>query len=180
MKNNHSKSEAILSSAAQIIRKEGVARLTLEAVAKHAGVSKGGLLYHFSSKDDLIKAMVTKLMVSFDTGVQARIEADNIETGRSSRAYVEDTFDYLNSDQDVSPGLLAAIATNPELLTIIQQSFAKWQNQIENDGIDPVKATIIRLASDGLWLSDLFGLAPIDENLQKKVKEELISMTRGI
>ena len=37
------------------IKEEGVVKLTLEAVAQRAGVSKGGLLYHYPSKEALIK-----------------------------------------------------------------------------------------------------------------------------
>ena len=39
---------------------KGVAKLTLEAVAKEAGVSKGGLLYHFSNKEALIEGMIVR------------------------------------------------------------------------------------------------------------------------
>ncbi|PMB02210.1 hypothetical protein CEN49_26140, partial [Fischerella thermalis CCMEE 5273] len=38
--------EVILKSANQIVKEQGFTSLTLDAVAKHAGVSKGGLLYH--------------------------------------------------------------------------------------------------------------------------------------
>ena len=38
--------------------RDGVSAMTLEAVAREAGLSKGGLLYHFASKDELIAAML--------------------------------------------------------------------------------------------------------------------------
>jgi hypothetical protein len=31
---------------------------------------------------------------------------------------------------------------------------------MNRDGIDPVDATLVRLAADGLWFADLLGLAP--------------------
>jgi AcrR family transcriptional regulator len=42
--------ENILRAANLVVVEEGVSRMTLEAVAREAGVSKGGLLYHFPSK----------------------------------------------------------------------------------------------------------------------------------
>ena len=49
--------------------------------------------------------------------------------------------------------------------------------KIEKDGIDKVDATIIRLAVDGLWLSEIFGLDALDETMRAKVLERLTSYT---
>ena len=50
--------DQLLDAAERVVRRDGVARLTLDAVAAEAGTSKGGLLYHFASRDALITAMV--------------------------------------------------------------------------------------------------------------------------
>ena len=42
-----------------------------------------------------------------------------------------------------------------------------------HDGLDEVDATIIRLAVDGLWLSEIFGISAIDEEMREKVIERL-------
>jgi AcrR family transcriptional regulator len=39
--------------------------MTLEAVAREADVSKGGLLYHFPSKEALISGMVRRLIEGY-------------------------------------------------------------------------------------------------------------------
>src|SRR3712207_29462 len=51
----------ILDAAEAIVRTRGVSGLTLEAAAREAGVSKGGLLYHFASKETLLAAMLKRL-----------------------------------------------------------------------------------------------------------------------
>lgn len=48
----------ILDAALAVADRVGAANLTLDAVAADAGVSKGGLLYHFASKDQLLRAVV--------------------------------------------------------------------------------------------------------------------------
>ena len=50
----------------------------------------------------------------------------------------------------------------------------RWQARLEDDGIDPTVATLVRLACDGLWLSDLFGLAPLPAAHRARVESELI------
>src|SRR5262245_35811257 len=42
---------AILDAAEAVVARMGVAAMTFEEVAKEAGVSKGGVLYHFRSKE---------------------------------------------------------------------------------------------------------------------------------
>ena len=46
--------------------RDGVARLTLEAAAAEAGLSKGGVLYHFPTRDALVAGMVSKIIEEFD------------------------------------------------------------------------------------------------------------------
>ncbi|GAC1627371.1 MAG: hypothetical protein NVS4B11_24620 [Ktedonobacteraceae bacterium] len=45
-----------------MIAQLGVKRLTIEQVAKAAGMSRGGLLYHFASKEALIQGMLTRFI----------------------------------------------------------------------------------------------------------------------
>jgi AcrR family transcriptional regulator len=51
----------IIESALSVVRNQGVASLTLDEAARVAGISKGGVLYHFKSKEALIHGMVARL-----------------------------------------------------------------------------------------------------------------------
>lgn len=42
--------ERVLKSAEQLVQRAGATAMTLEAVAKEAGITKGGLQYCFGSK----------------------------------------------------------------------------------------------------------------------------------
>jgi AcrR family transcriptional regulator len=55
----------LLDAAVAVVRREGPRALTLDAVAAEAGVSKGGLLYHFATKDDLVDALIEDWRDSF-------------------------------------------------------------------------------------------------------------------
>ena len=166
----------ILLAATQVVQRDGVGNLTLEKVAKEAGVSKGGLLYHFSSKDELIKQMLYSVTKKYDDGLNVQVERDN-SPGKWSRAYLAETLHDLQHEQVMSAGLLAGIATNPELLQHFQKQYEKWQQHIEQDDIDPVLATIVRLAADGLWFSQMFGLAPVNPDMQKQIQQQLRKLT---
>ncbi|MFF2907877.1 TetR family transcriptional regulator [Paenibacillus sp. NPDC057934] len=177
--NVNSKREAILNAASTIVQRDGMGQLTLDAVAKEAGVSKGGLLYHFASKDALITGMVDKSNEEYGQNVQLKAEADPTIQGSWSRAYVGTAFEEVEQGLDRSSALFAAAFANPKLLDGMREQFKSWQNNIIHDGIDPVQATIIRLAADGLWFTELFGMAQLDEKLRDQVFEQLISWSGG-
>ena len=70
------------------------------------------------------------------------------------------------------------MASEPALLEPLRSSFDRWQEQLVADGVDPVRATVARLAADGLWFSDLFGFAAVPEPLRSRVAELLEELTR--
>ena len=63
--------EKLLEAADQIAREAGPSNLSLDAVALKAGVSKGGLLYHFPSKAKLLEALVETHLLDFDKALGA-------------------------------------------------------------------------------------------------------------
>lgn len=166
MKRQHIANEtrrAILGAAAQIVSAQGSDALTLEAVARVAGVSKGGLLYHFPGKEALIVGMVEHLLDEFDTAIQHELAAEAAgQAGRWTRAFVRATFLPEQQQRDTSAALLAAVAANPELLAPMRARYESWQAQIDADGLGPARGLMVRLALDGLWFSDLLGFAPPD------------------
>ena len=54
--------DVILDAAEQLVASEGAARLTFDALGQATGISKGGLLYHFASKDKLLEAMLERMV----------------------------------------------------------------------------------------------------------------------
>jgi AcrR family transcriptional regulator len=178
MAGNVPKRKLILMAASEIVQNEGAAQLTLEAAAQKAGVSKGGLLYHFPTKEALIRGMVDELADQYVQDIQERVNVD-AQPGKWSRAYVEATFKEIEDGVKVSSGLLAAGFTNPELLEPLQKQYAIWQEQIEAETTDSVLPVIARLAADGLWFAEIFKLAPLEKGLRERVLNELSAWTKG-
>jgi hypothetical protein len=69
--------------------------------------------------------------------------------------------------------LIAAAAGQPALLAPLHAAADRWQRRLEGDGLDPTVATLLRLACDGLWLCDLFGLAPPSAALRASLEDRL-------
>ncbi|WP_085524274.1 TetR/AcrR family transcriptional regulator [Tuberibacillus sp. Marseille-P3662] len=168
----------ILDAASQIVHSDGIFDMTLDAVAEQADMSKGGLLYHFPSKEALIKGMVQHLSQNYIDNIKTDADHDQSDQGKWTRAFIKETYRQSASNQEMNAGLLAALAINPDLLEPMREAYKEWQNNIENDGLDTVNATILRLAGDGLWFSELFGLAPLNDDLRNRVLEALMNFTK--
>jgi AcrR family transcriptional regulator len=171
----------ILDAAEEVVLRDGVARLTLDAAAAEAGLSKGGILYHFPTRDALVAGMVAKIIDEFDRDIERRLEDDR-EPGCFTRAYIGATMEPSAPRPDredrLGAALIAAAAAQPDLLTPLQEAADRWQARLEEDGIDPTVATVLRLACDGLWMCDLFGLAAPATALRADVGHALEQMAR--
>ena len=171
---------AILIAADRIVQEHGVEHLTLELTAHEAGISKGGLLYHFPNKEALIRGMIQDYLERFTADFNETAQKEGEQTpGRWTRSYLYTTYEDKQRNPGMSSGLLAAIASNPALLSPMQETFVDWVRLLVKDGIDPTTAMIVRLAVDGLWMVDLFGFAPPEPELRKKVFSALDAMIRA-
>lgn len=176
--NSQSTRLMILGAANRVILDSGTNALTLESVAKQAGISKGGLLYHFPNKESLIMGMVERFVAEFDIAIDKEMQKNG---GDWLKAYIRASFENNPERDEISGALFAAFANNPDLLEPLRKKFIEWQKKIEAAAISPEVGTIIRLALDGLWLSDLIGFAPPALSLRKKILNSLLEMNvKGI
>ncbi len=163
----------LLEAAAKVVLDKGVGSLTLEAVAHEAGVSKGGLLYHFPTKNKLIEGMIERLIAEFDWMLEA-------ELAKSSNdwlsAYIRASFQSNPKLDSMGSALFAAVANTPELLEPLRAHYAKWQNKITETAASPEIGAIIRMVIDGLWVSDLLDFAPPPSTTRKKMLNALLQL----
>lgn len=171
-----SKKEHLLDTALALVAEHGYAALTLDAVGQAAGVSKGGLLYHFPTKDALVSALITQLASGLDPASSGPGAGDTT-AGAAARAYLATvTGPADDAEHRATVALLAAVAHDPHLLQPVQQHYRVWQERLDADGLAGVDATIVRLAADGLWAADLFDLAPPDPTLRAAILARLAQL----
>lgn len=73
---------ALLDEAAKLAIKEGLGSVTVQAVANAAGVTKGGFIHHFPSKQALIDTLFQELLDSIDADLDKFMADDPEPTGR--------------------------------------------------------------------------------------------------
>ncbi|ANT54245.1 TetR/AcrR family transcriptional regulator [Mesorhizobium amorphae] len=166
----------IVNAATKVVMERGAARMTLAEVATEAGISKGGLLHYFSSKDDLIRAMIAAGLESFEEKTMAMVAADPTP-GSYLRAYITTSFPAEGAD-DIAAAMIAGIASDIELFNEYSAENTKWSDRLEKDGLDYFYAQVIRLAVDGLYFSEAIGLPQFKPKERKAFLQRLLAMTR--
>ncbi|MFB4279728.1 TetR/AcrR family transcriptional regulator [Nonomuraea sp. MTCD27] len=171
-----SSKERLLDAAAEVLLTEGADSLTLEAVARRAGVSKGGLFYHFPTKQALVAAMVERLTATFD----AALAQAGHRPGDYLRAYIEATIPERHVARapadTVTVALLAGVLIDPAGLRPLRERYSAWQARLADDGIDPAAATAVRLAVDGWWAARLLGLGEPEPELHERTRRYLLEL----
>lgn len=170
---NGSTRDRILDALEQLLLSTGSAQVTLDAVAAEAGVSKGGLLYHFPSKDALLLGLVSRL------GERADKQLDDAVSAGSSitEFYLQSPDAAAEADLQVYRSLLAALHSvdgqNHALRDAVIAVLRGWDEHLQNEIEDPVLAEIVRLAGDGIYFGAMLGMPPPDPELHRQVVERL-------
>ncbi len=183
MTNRNSKKDKMLEAACEIVAQLGIGAMTLEAVAARAGVSKGGLLYHFPNKDALVLGMIGRMEQQFEADIETEIAREAGQgnapiAGRWLRAYVRVSLQQVDQSDAMHAALMAPMYENPELLHSMQAAELRWQQRAENDGVSVPVAMVVWLAADGYWLSKIFGFktALSSEKKLQEIKQTLLDL----
>lgn len=73
---NYEREQRILDAAAELIIHYGYDKTSVSEIADAAGISKGAIYLHFSSKEELFEALLYREVVNYSESWFARIEAD--------------------------------------------------------------------------------------------------------
>lgn len=174
----------ILDAAEAIVRSRGVTGLTLEVAARQAGVSKGGLLYHFNTKEALLDALLKRLASFIEEDFQAGVAELPEGPGRVARAMLNWIFGLSvhahNERSDrVAAVFLAAFHHDPVLLDPVRQQVARIRAAVAHDGLKSGHGAAIMAAGDGLFMARIFGLYTLTEAERTDVRAALTTLIEG-
>ena len=176
-----SQREHILDAADGVVRQEGAAHLTLEAVAERAGVSKGGLLYHFKTKELLLQAMVDRHFDLLSERHAAALATLPPGPGRELKAFVRvaATHEKCAEERRAGCSMLAATANDPRLLAPFRR-FQTWRLRLIEEataaGLPFTRMALASLALDGLTLLEMLQLSPYDATQRRAILEDILRL----
>ncbi|SDZ85303.1 TetR/AcrR family transcriptional regulator [Microbulbifer marinus] len=166
--------EAIIRAAEEVVREKGARKLTLDAVAAQCGLSKGGLLHHFRTKQALLQAMLES-SIACESELAAEYAAKGGDSGGPLASRIHSMFALMEDEETLPRALIAAVAEDPALLEPIKAKEAKIRDELGGKCSDPDLALLLLFATRGLFLGRVLGVMepgdPIFERLRKRLLE---------
>ncbi|MGB3414316.1 MAG: helix-turn-helix domain-containing protein [Microbacteriaceae bacterium] len=144
--------ETILDAFQELLASEGERSATLDATALSAGVSKGGLLYHFPNKESLVAALCQRLTVL----VQEDLALMRHAAEGPARYYVR-TSRYLGTVLDKALIAVSKLrqAGFEEARSALELAEEGWLDEISIAVKNPAAALAVKLIGDGLYYEAL-------------------------
>lgn len=164
--------EKLLEAFERIVLTDGERTATLDAVAVAAGVSKGGLLYHFPHRQALVDAMLVKL----ETLAAEDLERLTASPRGAAREFLATS---LYEDSALDRALIVASrliqAGDDAARTTFARIEENWLTAVLDDVGDPVIATAVVCMGDGLYQQASMGLLPESSAEKQKTLEQLMA-----
>lgn len=169
--------EAILDAAETVVIEKGAAHLTLDAVSQKAGVSKGGLLYHFGTKAALLSAMMSRLLAAIDQRIKTQIAKLPETPARKLKANILASPLQDRRTEKIASALLAAAAHDPLLMEPARKFRTRMFDDFTIDCELPTTfAAVMTLAMEGLMLAELLGLSSSNTSERRAIVDEIMRL----
>ncbi|WP_442253022.1 TetR/AcrR family transcriptional regulator [Stenotrophomonas pavanii] len=173
-----SKRERILDAAVNVINRDGVRAVTFESVATEAKLTRGGLLYHFPSREALLRGIDEHLVQAWEASMEALLgkRADEATALERYQTFVR---------------VSAQSATRAELMFMLESGdpdaeerpwgpvVRRWAPSAPEASSDDATALdnfVARLAADGLWIYEAMYEGQLDEGVRAQVAERIAGL----
>ncbi|MFT3684453.1 MAG: TetR/AcrR family transcriptional regulator [Phycisphaerales bacterium] len=175
--------DPILDAAERVAMRDGVGHVTLDAVAKEAGLSKSGLIHHYPSKDALIGAMVLRKIDAWGNACEESFQRHAGQPGGAARGLINACFDCPDGEggTDVDDEdsrrrgcvVIAALVHDAKHIDPVRKVHQRIDAKLAGDKLPPGVADAIHLALNGMWFNWVFNLSDLTPQRLERVREVL-------
>lgn len=170
--------EQILDAAEYVAIEQGTLQLTIDNIAKHARLSKGGVLYHFPSKKDLVGAVLQRLSQKLTGEFLAKYELLPTGPGRFAKAALAHMMGDDSENHFVRVGhvFVAAHIHFPDEFKKAASNYQRILKMAETDGLPNEITALVVATIDGLCMAELFGIYRYEKPFIAKMRLQLERM----
>lgn len=147
--------QKILAAARQIVENDGAGALTFDELVKVSGLTRGGITYHFPTKEDLLRGLLEADFEQWDEAEAAHTPCDcDPETGKLL-GFIRTLNAQDESHRRFLCGMLSAATLDPSLMDPCRQDLRerlgrkKWTDR-------DLRLHLVHLAAEGLMWQELF------------------------
>jgi AcrR family transcriptional regulator len=157
--------DRILDAAEHVLVESGGRNLTLDAVAERAGISKGGLVYSFATKDELVRAALEREIGRFQGAVRQRLGGRPAKPFELVLAHIEEALDEDDAVTRKAAFLVTALVHAPDMLEPARRYYRALLDPLLSKSGDARDVRHALLAVEGMFL--LRGLGFVEFSIQE-------------
>lgn len=165
--------DALLDAADRVMQREGTAGLTIDRIAAEAGVSKGGVLYAFATKDAVIDAMFERGIALYETRACLARERLAGKPGERARVHIDATKGETLADATRAMALLAGMGraenSRNQMHAVYRRIFGDLLATSQNERA----ARVAMFAAEGMFMLRGFGLLDIPDATWTDIFEDI-------
>lgn len=150
--------DSVLEAYERLLIDEGPRHATLEATAAAAGVSKGGLLYHFASKEALDEGLLGRMEQLARTDLDEMSAAPGGLVAAFLRTSVMDDSPI---DRALVAGSKLAQAGSHAAVDALRRVRELWADALRPHTRDETAVQLVLLVSDGLYFNNALGTGAV-------------------
>lgn len=171
--------EEIMSKAIALVAESNIGELSFDRLAKMTGVSKGGILYHFPTKEALLVALVQHIEQVFLGEYAANLQNVQPHPGRSVAAYLR-VFLEGSFDTRIYSVLISVSAELPGPLSHYITLYKQLHQDIKADGGDFARQWALIAALDALLVNETCRIYALNKAEHRRICRYLLEEARAI
>ena len=172
--------EDLIDAAEAIVTELGVGELTLERVAARAGVTKGGLIYHYKTRDALLQALVERLVGKIEARSRTAAAALGNNVQGLLLALIDDVLEMSREEKALMANLLSAVSAHPSQLGPVQRMYQRTNTVLADAGEHAGVALMISCALDGLLFMELLDIQHFSAEQRQQMRAALVASVKQI
>ncbi len=162
--------QVILDAARRIVREQGAGKLTFDGLVHESGVTRGGITYHFATKQALLQAL---LAADLEQWCELEASYRPSDLGDHAAELLADIRCHTARNDDrrrFVAGMVSAVTHDRTLLDPVRKFIAekragmKWSDA-------HLRQHLLRLAAEGLFWSELFEYGELEPAVRKRLVE---------
>ena len=161
--------DRVLDAAEAVILESGGRNFTLDAVAERAGISKGGLVYSFPTKDGLVYAALEREVARFQEAVRRRLGSGPTGPVELVLAYIEEALDEDDATTQKAAFLVTALVHAPDMLEPVRRHYRALLDPLRSEFGELAQVRHALLAVEGIFLLRGLGFVEVSPDEQKSI-----------
>jgi AcrR family transcriptional regulator len=167
----------ILEAAVRLIHRDGLIGVTFDSVAAEARVTRGGMMYHFPSREALIHAIHEHLAAQWEASLESSAGKSKSAATAEERAIAYARTSARSANRAELLSVLHSFES-PATAAIWDAVLAGWASPPPQNIDDQAALArfIARLAADGLWIYESLSGKQLPDHIRNLIAGQIVSV----